>query len=168
MNDVTYIFNIYRESIRHTWNVFYMPIVEKYGGSWELEESFCKIEVELFDALIAYPLDDDISKLDSHMNDPTKGLYLYCVEPSSDAGVPVFISREKGKTRYWDYPLEKLAPGDAEMRFVRFFDFASDNYIDCKYVISEILSSDKYPELSGRFAMIEMQYVKIFKAEQDA
>jgi hypothetical protein len=168
MRNVTRVFLNYRESVRNIWNKHYVPVIEEHGGSFELEGTFCRIEIELFDALITIPLDDGISKLESHMSDPTKGLSLYHVVPSSDNGVPVMISREKNKTQYWDYPKDRLLPGEAEMRFVRFYDFSSDDYSDFKYVMAEIIASQLYPDLVGRLALIDMQYTKIFKAEQSA
>lgn len=168
MRNVTRIFLNYRESVRNIWNQYYVPVIDKHGGSFELEETFCRIEIEMFDALIAIPLDDDISKLESHMSDPKTGLSLYHVVPSSDNGVPVMISREKYKTQYWDYPRDRLCPDEADMRFVRFYDFSSDDYSDFKYVMAEIIRSSLYPDLVGRLALIDMHYAKIFKAEPSA
>ena len=168
MKDVTKIFLNYRECVRHIWNAFYMPVIEKHGGSFELEETFCKLETELFVAIIAIPLKDDTSELSEHMTDPKKGLSLYHVVPSSESGVPVMISRDKNNTQYWDYPTDRLCPGDAEMRFIRYFDFSSDDYLDFKYVMAEIIASIKHPDLIGRLALIELEYTIIFKAEPDA
>jgi len=166
MRDVTKVFHSYRESVRNIWNMHYVPVIEKHGGSFRLEETFCRIEIEMFDALVAIPLNDDVSILESHMSDPKTGLSLYHVVPSSENGVPVMISREKNKTQYWDYPKDQLYPDEVEMRFVRFYDFSSDDYSDFKYVMTEITESTLYPDLVGRLALIDMQYTKIFKAEQ--
>ncbi|GAB6910196.1 hypothetical protein JCM12296A_60600 [Desulfosarcina cetonica] len=165
MRNVTRVFLNYRESVRNIWNKHYVPVIEEHGGSFELEETFCRIEIEMFDALVAIPLDDGISKLESHMSDPKKGLSLYHVVPSSDNGVPVMISREKNKTQYWDYPKDRLLPDEVEMRFVRFYDFSSDDYSDFKYVMTQIIGSQIFPDLVGRLALIDMQYAKILKAE---
>ena len=166
MKDVTREFLIYRESVRHIWNAFYMPVIEKYKGSFELERTFCKIETELFVALVAIPLNDDISELVEHMKDPKVGLDLYHVVPNSNYEVPVMISRDKNNTQYWDHPIEKLKRDDADMKFIRFFDFASDNYIDLKYIMAEIVESKTYPDIKGRLILLEMQYASIFQAEQ--
>jgi hypothetical protein len=168
MKDVTKDFLNFRECVRHVWNAFYMPVIENHGGSFELEETFCKIETELFFAIVAIPLEDDTSELADHMTDPKKGLSLYHVVPSPESGVPVMISRDKENTQYWDYSKDCLCPDDAEMRFVRFFDFSFDDYIDYKYVMAEIITSTKHPDLIGRLALIETNYMKIFKAEPDA
>jgi hypothetical protein len=34
--------------------------------------------------------------------------------------------------------------------------------------MAEIIASEKHPDLIGRLALIEMSYMKIFKAEPDA
>ena len=168
MKNVTRVFLNYRESVRNIWNKHYVPVIEEHGGSFELERTFCRIEIEMFDALVAIPLNDEISKLESHMSDPKKGLTLYHVVPLSEYDVPVMISREKNKTQYWDYPKNRLLPGEAEMRFVRFYDFSSDDYSDFKYVMAEIIASQLYPDLAGRLALIDMQYTKILIAEHGA
>jgi hypothetical protein len=83
-----------------------MPVIQEHGGSFELEETFCKIETSLFVALVAIPLGDYQSELIEHMKDPKVGLVLYHVTPNSKYGVPVMISRDRNNTQYWDYPLE--------------------------------------------------------------
>jgi len=146
-----------------------MPVIRENRGSFELEESFCRVEIDLFDALVAYPLDDDVTKLASHMSSPKRSLPRYRVELNAVKAAPMLINREYGKSSgYWDHRVAALASGEAELAFVEFFDFPSDAHRDYRYIMVEVLASEKYPDIIGHFALVDTELVRVFKAEQHA
>jgi hypothetical protein len=85
------------------------------------------------------------------------------VVPHVDA--PVMITRVPGDHGYWDHPVRRLGPEDADLRFIDFFDFGQAGYLDFKYYVVSIESSVRHPVLAGHRALIEVQYADVFVDE---
>ena len=76
--------------------------------------------------------------------------------------VPVLISRDPGGGGYWDHPVARLGPDDADLRFIDFFDFDQSGYLDFKYYLASIESSSSHPVLAGHQALLEVSYANVF------
>jgi hypothetical protein len=59
---------------------------------------------------------------------------------------------------HWDFPLQHLPP-DAQLGFVRFFDWDQRAVMDNQLVRAEILSCESVPEIVGKHVLIEAGYV---------
>jgi len=71
--------------------------------------------------------------------------------------VPAMINREI-KSGYWDFPIKNI-PTETECLFICFFDFDQLDYRDNRYVRVEIKKCKSHPEVIGKHALIETQYV---------
>ena len=78
---------------------------------------------------------------------------------------PAMISRVPGNHGYWDHPVQKLGPEDADLRFIDFFDFGHAGHLDLKYFRVSIEGSVRHPNLAGHRALIEVQYADVFLDE---
>jgi len=85
------------------------------------------------------------------------------VVPRVDA--PMMITRVPGDHGYWDHPVQRLGPEDADLRFIDFFDFGQAGYVDLKYFLVSIESSVRHPTLAGHRALIEVQHAEVFLDE---
>ena len=155
MRNVTSIFERYRECARHLRNTFFSTVESK---DWEVIEDFDAFAHVLFDRLVLFRLEDGRSERLCEARMPE---FLRLV-PNSVHGVPVMISRERANAGSWDHPIERLAPGDAEIVFIDYFDWDDHALIDYRYYRGEILQSQKYPEIVGHELFIETQYADVF------
>jgi hypothetical protein len=85
--------------------------------------------------------------------------------PSAESGVPININREVKCTGYWDYHLNVIKPADAELRFIDYFDFDILGFRDLQYCRVRIVTSEKYPDIVGRDALIGSNHVNILLLE---
>jgi hypothetical protein len=75
--------------------------------------------------------------------------------------VPVMISRTPGRSGYWDHPVDRLGPEDADLRFIDFFDFDSSGQVDFRHYRVRIESSARHAALAGHEALIDVQYARV-------
>jgi len=71
---------------------------------------------------------------------------------------PILINREKN-SGYWDYPLDRFS-NEAKLLFVGFFDWDARYCRDNTYVLVQISEWPSHPEVIGKRALIEAQYVQ--------
>ena len=55
MNDVTDLFFVYRECVRHLWNTYFRPLAEP-TVNWDLRDEFDAIARGIFSSLVLRPL----------------------------------------------------------------------------------------------------------------
>jgi hypothetical protein len=55
MEDVTHLFDAYRECVRHLWNVYYRPLAEP-SQDWDLRDEFVDVAGGIFSSLVLRPL----------------------------------------------------------------------------------------------------------------
>jgi hypothetical protein len=60
---------------------------------------------------------------------------------------------------YWDHPVREVAR-EAQLCFVRFFDWDQSMYRDNLYVEVRVEQWPAKPELEGKHALIEAQYAR--------
>jgi hypothetical protein len=152
VKDVTEIFETYRECARHIRNTYFSTRASK---DWNTIEDFEEVDDILFKKII---IDRVINSYSSHFKEIIEN-NTFLIVPNGSR-MPLMISREK-TGGYWDYPIEYLEPGDAEIAFRRYFDWDQHGLIDYRYYYGVILSSSKYPELAGHEVLIETIYGRI-------
>jgi len=129
---------------------------------WDQSDRFQDIAVILFSSLIAVPLGAEKDQLSPDYVASPNRLNDFHVIPVSEYGVPININREKERSGYWDHPLQQIRPGEADLRFLKYFDFDMLGFRDFYYYQVRIIGSDKYPDIIGRDALITTVHAKIF------
>jgi hypothetical protein len=68
-------------------------------------------------------------------------------------GVPIAINRASPRTGYWDDPVNRILPDEAQLEFVRFLDW--DELAPRDFSVVEVQVADflKHPKLAGRYAL---------------
>jgi hypothetical protein len=160
MEDITTHVLRYREAARHLWNAFLRdePQDAPSGHDWEA------IKQVLFAALVLRNCGHE----DCAAVLLAPGRYGFSwIEPIVHlhvvpfTEVPVKISRSPGRDGYWDHPVDRLGPGDADMRFVDFFDFDLSGHIDFHYYLVKIERSARHAALAGHHALIDVPYARV-------
>jgi hypothetical protein len=78
------------------------------------------------------------------------------------------INRDLPRSGYWDHPVTSIKPRDAELNFLRYFDFDVQNYREFRYLEVSVCKSEPYPEIIGRAALIEVEYARVNFAKTGA
>src|SRR5579862_9081001 len=149
MKDVTSVFDHYRISARAIWNTAFWPDEDHHN--WDSIERFDEIKAILFNALVLAKLSRDW---------PTtqifgKAIPFFQIVPICDAPIMIQNPRPEAARGYWDHPVNRIKPGDAEMIFLGYFDWNVQDYLDFQYYHVEITKFAAQPELVGREALIE-------------
>jgi len=161
MQEVTDLFNTYRECCRNLWNTRFLPT----KPDWDQSDRFQDITVILFSSLIAAPLRAEKNLLSPDYVASPNLLSEFHVIPVSESGVSININREKERSGYWDYPLQQIRPGEADLRYLKYFDFDMLGFRDFSYYQVRVVASNKYPDIVGRDALITTWHAKIFYEE---
>jgi hypothetical protein len=162
VEDITEHVLRYREAARHLWNCF---LHEAATESWPALHDWEGLKQGLFTTLVLRRCGhDDCAALllapDTFGFSWVKPIAHVCVEPTTE--VPVMVSRDPGHGGYWDHPVNRLGPGDAEMRFIDFFDWDQDAMRDFQYYHVAIESCSRHPALAGHEALLEVQHGRVF------
>lgn len=160
MEDITTHVLRYRETARHLWNTSPRdePQGDASGHDWDA------IKQVLFTALVLRNCGhDDCAAV---LRAPDRAVFSW-IEPILHlrvvpvTEVPVMISRTPGHGGYWDHPVDRLGPEDADLRFIDFFDFDSSGYVDFRHYRVRIESSTRHAALAGHEALIDVQYARV-------
>ena len=152
-NDVTSLFETYRESARHLRNTYFSTRDSK---DWQIIEDFDEVARVLFARLVLYRLRDGY---DATLETAVENNHIMIV-PAAEQ-MPVMISRDKHGGGYWDHPLERLQRGDATIAFRDYFDWDQHSLIDFRYYHGVILHSSVHPEIAEHEVLIETIYGRL-------
>jgi len=158
--DVTAIFDHYRISAREIWNTAFLPDPGFREGFYIGKfEWIAKI---LFDTLVLAKLDMDFPDEDLFH----KPISTFHVIPNS-TGAPIMIAapHAPGANTYWGGPVTRIPQEGVDLHFIEFFDWSQMAVRDFQYYKVRIERFDEHPDLVGRDALIENQYVKILFSE---
>lgn len=142
--------NRFRVASRELFNHFFLVADAYNNDGWLLEERFCRVEAVLFEQLVSEPCALPSVSYGAHQ--PAIRVLLR----HSDFA-PIMINREVD-SGYWDHPLGEVTR-DAQLSFVRFFDWDLLAVRDNKYVRVNIDAWPAHPEAVGKHALIEAQCV---------
>src|SRR5579871_1485515 len=157
MKDVTSLFDHYRMTARSVWNNGFWP--DPVLRNWESLEQFRLVMRILFDSIVLAKLDLEWPLEETFR----KPMLFFRIEPISEYGCPFLVDRPGDAITgggVWNDPECRLS-GASELGFIEFFDWDVLNCIDLHYYMAAIASFDSKPELVGRRALIERQYVKV-------
>jgi len=124
---------------------------------WVAVQRFDEVERVLFENMVSAPLGLPTNRY-KNVNPNI------VVVPGGSFGVPIMINRGKDVNHgYWDHPTTRI-DANAKLLFVRFFDWDEMGYMDNQYVMVLIAECSSDPDLIGRYALIESQYVRFQNA----
>ena len=161
MRDVSGILDHYRVSARGIWNTAFWPDTD--FRNWDSADRFDEIQRILFSELVLAKLGKEWP-IDDVFRAPIPFLQ---VVPSSNT-IPIMIQnpRSDQSSGYWDHPLNRISPGEAEMNFLRYFDWNRLDYVDFRYYRVKIARFDAKSELVGREALIDRQHASVYLVEE--
>ena len=161
MSDVTASVRAFREAARHLWNTAFAP-----QATWDTRDDFDGICACLFQALVLRPhelWDRDLMP-QAPLASPDAGLLR--VVPQSATGMRIMINREpQQRSGYWDHPVAMVAAGQADLRFVQFFDWDELGARDFELVEVVIDRFDDHADLPGRSALVSVNDVRFLAVE---
>jgi hypothetical protein len=146
----------FRIASRELFNT-YFRIADPYNNddAWALSERFSQVESVLFDQLVAAPGSLPFGAYGTHQ--PNILVLLRGLDFA-----PIMINREVD-TEYWDHPIVEITK-DAQLSFVRFFDWDVLAVRDYQYVRVRIDAWSAHPEVIGNHALIEARSVAFDQA----
>jgi hypothetical protein len=147
--------NRFRIASRELFNHFFRVDDPYNNDGWLFEERFCHVEAVLFEQLVVAP---------SSLPSVTYGTHqpAICVVLRHSDFAPIMINREVD-SGYWDHPLGEVTK-EAQLSFVRFFDWDLLAIRDNQYVRVNIDAWPAHPEAVGKHALVEAQYVVFHQA----
>lgn len=158
MENVTDIFQKYRECARHIRNIYYAP--DDFGDE-NTSEDFDELAIVLFKHLIIGEFGIN-RNLISWLAEPAS---MFQIIPSGDS-CPIMINRQ-GQSDYWDHPITEIRKDDLEMVFIDYFDWDDMDLVDFRYYWVRITASAAYPELVGFDALIATIYAEVYYRKED-
>ncbi len=142
--------NNFRLASRELFNHFYRVSEPYKNNGWEYLERFVRVEAELFQTLVVEP---------ANLPEVRYGGLVSSIRVELRHGeiAPIMLNRGID-TGYWDYPVEEVTR-DAELLFVRFFDWDQLDVMDYRYVRVKVENWPTLEAAVGKHALIETQYV---------
>jgi hypothetical protein len=83
------------------------------------------------------------------------------VEIRAGETAPIMLNRETS-SGYWDHPVTEVTR-QAELCFLAFFDWDQLGYKDNRYVRIRVNRWPSHPEVVGKDALIDTQYVRFVR-----
>ena len=160
MNDVTDLFFVYRECVRHLWNTYFRPLAEP-TVNWDLRDEFDAIARGIFSSLVLRPLAVFDRELAAEYSANPAALPGFRVVPAVGHGTPMLINRDLPRSGYWDHPVSRVLPDEVELQLLRFFDFDVLGYREYRYFEVIVAASTKYSDIIGRAALIEVEHARV-------
>ena len=151
MTELNLNMNRYRECARHVWNTY-------FRGQSNSEDLFLNVEYELFYALVLAP-----SGLAGEHKSPfdVPLPFLRVVPNPSLRVLSVMIAPPGGPDSNVYWKEVELEPGDLELRFIDFFDWANpDDFRDYQYVRARIVASRVGEMYDGYDILLPVMYVR--------
>ena len=149
MKEITDIFDHYRVSARAIWNTAFWPDAD--FRNWDSLEQFDEIQRILFKELVLLKIDRDWP-----LHDIFKvAIPFFHVDPICDTPILIQNPRSERERGYWDHPVDRVKPGEAELHFLEYFDWNRMDYADLHYYHVKVAKFDVHPEVVGHEALIE-------------
>jgi hypothetical protein len=160
MEDVTHLFNTYRECVRHLWNAYFRPVAEP-TQNWDVRDEFDVVARGIFSSLVLRSLGVFDGELSPECSPEPRPLAGFRVVPDLERGTPILINRDLPRGGYWDHPISRVRSSEVELWLLRFFDFDQLGDRDYPYFEVSIHASPTYPDIVGRAALIEVANAKV-------
>jgi hypothetical protein len=155
MKDISSAFDHYRVSARAIWNTAFWPDAD--FRNWDSVEQFDEIQRLLFRELV-------LGKVGREW--PLENLFenaipFFHVVPSCDAPIMIQNPRSEKDSGYWDHPVNRVNPTEAELHFIAYFDWNRMDYADLRYYRVKITSFNAHSEVVGREALIDREHATV-------
>ncbi len=155
MQDITELFQAYRECIRHTWNTYIRCLEDG-------ERNFADVEDALFYAMITWQVGYGADQTCFH--DKPKA-HLRVVPVIGPQGTPVLWAHGTEGGRRWEWQQAQLQTAGIEAHFIDYFDWRNaeeTTYRDWQYYRAKIKRYAAQPEMEGAEMLIEVRDAQIF------
>jgi hypothetical protein len=155
MKDISSAFDHYRVSARAIWNTAFWP--DAHFRNWDSVEQFDEIQRLLFRALVLgkagreWPLENLFEN----------AIPFFQVVPSCDAPIMIQNPRSEKDRGYWDHPVNRVKPTEADLLFIAYFDWNRMDYADLRYYRVKITSFNAHSEVVGREALIDREHAAV-------
>lgn len=140
----------FRLASRELFNHYFHQADPYNEDGWNMLDRFTTVENILFQELVLKAANLPILKY----GETQPGI---SVKLASGESAPILVNREVD-SGYWDYPIKEINTR-AGLIFQSFFDWDQLNYKDNRYVRVLISQWEDFPDTTGKFALIESQYV---------
>ena len=145
------LINRFRLASRELYNNHFSIEPPEDFDAWDWCENFYDVERALFRALVIHP--SPLSKAEYG----ARNQQIRVVSQTDTT--PILINRLDDRQHgYWDCPINQI-DRTAVLQFVYFFDFDRSKPKDNQYAMVWIESFPGHEIVSGRYALIEHQYV---------
>ena len=128
---------------------------------WNVQDQYANIASQLFGVFVLRSIGYNNVELPKEYETGVEPLSCLYVVPSGDEA-SIFINRSTPPGGYWDEIVRSVMVGEAEMKFVRYFDFDVMGIRDLEYYLVRITSFDKHPHLIGRNALMRVSETMVF------
>ncbi len=152
--DATEEFQKYRMILRTIWNSYLWE--NPSMRDWDLVDHFDEARPVLFEHLILEKIRRELSAIPAS---PISVLIVPALTSQDfTLGAPIRISEtlHRQVSREWSQAPGYIRKTDMVLRFKDFFDWNQCDYRDLQYFLVEISHSERYPELIGREALMEV------------
>ena len=153
--DVTEQFQRFRSLLQTVWNGY---MWQNFDRDWDTVDHFNTIRSYLIDRLLL----DAISR-QMDLAEVSAFVVPRLADRDFLLGAPIRISEtlETQGSRDWNQPPVYITKDEMILTFKDFFDWGQCGYRDFHYFLVEIRKSDKYPDLVGREALLEVGYCAV-------
>ncbi len=154
MENVSNLFNNFREASRHLGNTQYVPSKNEL---WDKRDAFFDICVLLFKHQVCTPLGIEYEHLEWFCEPAPQ----FKLKPTGSR-LSIMINRSpKVDHGFWDHEISSVDVNEFELTFIRYFDWDEEGVIDHKYIMCRIDNAQKYSSVIGHIALIESQHVTV-------
>jgi hypothetical protein len=142
LRDLNECMNSFRVASRELFNHY-------FRGDWDDEERFQVVQAALFEQMVLVPSSTEYIRY-GNLNPNIRALL-------NANAAPIMINREID-CGYWDHPRTEITR-DATLLFITFFDWDQLAVRDNKYVRVQVKECPEIPEIIGKHALIDCQYI---------
>ena len=162
MQDATLLFYRYRECVLEVWNQYLANPNQE--DRFDVHDRWADACVPLFRAMVLYPLDHDDPEIYPDYRGEKKALQYIRIEPIKEC--EIFINENINSGLWtWNQPTT-IGPNQAELRFIKYFDWAYLQKRSFEYVNVLIVKSSKYPDAKDKQALIKTDDIKFLFSRQ--
>lgn len=156
MSAVNQAIEAFRLASRGLFNDYFRVPNEPYeNNGWSLLERFAEVEDALFKNMVGAGFQEALAPYGRPQQ-------FISVTLRAVDFAPIMLNRERD-SGYWDHPVTEVTK-DAQMTFVRFFDWDQLAVRDNRYVEVVVAAWPSKPDLVGKHGLIETQYTAYSEA----
>jgi hypothetical protein len=156
MLDVTDEMLLFKEAVRHSWNLYFMQCDSPM--SLEIQEAFEEVERGLLRGIVLASA-GLTERAGEYRQKPLSWLMVELADGVQELPLQFGEVDEIGNTR-WKIPVVLPMGGRARFEFFDFFDWNPYGMIDLPYVRARVVDLPGKPDAQGSMALIEQRYCR--------